>query len=174
MKKIGLIAAICFAFAMCMMLAGCGGGQGDPKEAFSGTWDLLSLTQGDVETSEEDVKTLAALGMEVHLDLNEDGSAELDLFDDVKKGTWEVTAASAGTITLDGDAVDMIIEDETLSMTQGDTTLYFKKGEAKAASASGEAASEESDSEESADEDAAEDDSADDESEEDAEDEKAA
>lgn len=154
MKKLGIIAVLCCTFALCAALVGCGG---EPpvdeaavaKEAFAGSWELMSMSQGDDTTSSDDVQMLAALGMKVTLSLNDDGTAKLVVFDSTMAGTWEAVDATTATAVLDGQSVDMTLDGEQLTLAESGSTMTFKKGavarSASAASAdaaaSGEAAS---------------------------------
>ena len=146
MKKTGIIALLCCAFALCLVLAGCGSpsdgsDEATGKDAFSGTWILTSMSQDGAEASSDDISTLAALGMEVKLTLNEDGSAQMDMIDDHMSGTWEFTSSTEGAATLDGQAVELRIEGETLNMLEKGYTMSFKKVQAKEAASSSAAAS---------------------------------
>ena len=141
MKKLGIIASLCCAFVLSLALFGCGSGSNgdDPeaaKAAFAGTWNLTGMTQDGQETSADDIKMLAALGLEVYLDLNDDGTAQLMLFGESMDGTWEASSTTAGKVTLNGESVDMTIDGEQLKMEQAEASLTFEKGEARSAAAS--------------------------------------
>ena len=99
------------------------------------------MSQDGAEASSDDISTLAALGMEVKLTLNEDGSAQMDMIDDHMSGTWEFTSSTEGAATLDGQAVELRIEGETLNMLEKGYTMSFKKVQAKEAASSSAAAS---------------------------------
>ena len=145
MKKLGIITSLCCALVLSLALFGCGGGSGSgsasgqndaeaAKAAFKGTWDLVSMTQNGEETSKDDISMLAALGLEVYLNLNEDGTAELVFFGESMSGSWEASSTTQGSVTLDGSAVEMKIEGENLLMEQSNASLTFKKGTARSAS----------------------------------------
>lgn len=131
MTKKLLVACIACVAALCLVLAGCGNSAEDAKKAFTGTWDLSEMSQNDEITSSEDIETLKSLGLEVYANLNEDGSAALVLFGQVIEGTWEASSTTAGTITLEGQKVDMKIDGEKLSFAQENAILTFVKGEKK-------------------------------------------
>ena len=146
MKKLGIIATICCAFALCFALMGCGGGDsasgdsaGDAeaaKAAFAGTWDLVGMVQDGTETSQSDLEMLSSLGLDVYLDLNDDGTAALVLFGESMAGSWEATSVTSGTLSLDGsDPVEMVIDGENLKMTENESSLTFAKGEPRSAAA---------------------------------------
>ena len=161
MKRIGIVALLCCMFSLCFALTGCGGGESSSsssasaddgasaKAAFAGTWDLTGLVRDGQETSKQDIESLTNLGYEVYLNLNEDGTSKLSLFDrDPVTGTWEASSATAGTITMQGSTIDMTIEGDTLTVAQNNSSMTFKKGSARnpaasASSASAEAASSE-------------------------------
>ena len=159
MKKTGIVAVLCCAFALCLALVGCGGSSEvdeatAAKEAFAGTWDLSGMSQNGDTTGSEDIQTLAALGMKVTLSLNDDGTAQLVVFDTTMSGTWEVVDATTATATLEGQSADMTIDEAgELTLAESGSTMTFKKGKAASsasasassadAAASGEAASDE-------------------------------
>lgn len=137
MNKKGVIAAISCAFALCLALAGCGGGQSsadaakEAKEAFAGTWDLVEMTQDGEQTGAEDLEMLKSLGLEVFVNLEEDGTAALVLFGTPLEGTWEAASTTEGTLVLDGQEVAMTITDSKLTFEDQGSSLTFEKGEKK-------------------------------------------
>ncbi len=154
MKK-GIIALLACVFALSLSLVGCGGGggnSGDAKAAFVGTWDLVEMEENGEVTGSDDLDMLKALGLDVYLELNEDGTGALMLFGEAMEGTWEAKSATDGTFTIEGEAVDMKIASDQLTMEQSGSKLTFAKGEPRSASA--EAASSEAASSEAASDDA--------------------
>ena len=160
MKRSGIVALLCCMFSLCFALVGCGGGESSSSSAssddgasakatFAGTWDLTGLVRDGQETSKQDIESLTNLGYEVYLNLNEDGTSKLALFDkDPITGTWDASSATAGTITMQGSTIDMTIEGDALTIAQNNSSMTFKKGsprndEASASSASAETASSE-------------------------------
>ena len=139
MKKnmMALLATLALA---CLVLVGCGGAEGgvDDKAGFVGTWKLTGLVENGEAMSADDLKTLEDLGLSVTLDLKEDGTGTLSLFDDPTEGTWTVTDAETGTFTTEeqGDA-PMKLADGVLTMEEEDTSLTFTQGGATDAAASG-------------------------------------
>ena len=146
MKKLGITSLVVCVFALCLALAGCGGGAAsggdaaDAKAAFAGTWDLVEMTQNGQQTDSDNIEKLKALGLEVYLNLNEDGTSELVLFADSSEGTWEASSATVATLSLQGESVEMKLEGGKLRMEQEGSSLTFQKGEPRGA-ASTEAAS---------------------------------
>ena len=131
MVKKSVIALMACVFALCLALVGCGDNAAANKAAFTGTWDLVEMNQDGQVTSSDDLETLKSLGLEVFVNLNEDGTAALVLFGEVMNGNWEATSMTAGTITLDNQKVDMSIEDSKLKFAQENASLTFQKGQAK-------------------------------------------
>ena len=132
MGKKAMIALLSCVFALCLALVGCGGDNAAAnKAAFTGTWDLVEMSQGDEVTGSDELNTLKSLGLEVYVNLNEDGTSALVLFGEVIDGTWEATSSTAGTIKMEGQDVAMSIADSKLTFEQEGAKLTFQKGEAK-------------------------------------------
>lgn len=152
MAKKGVIALMACVFALCLALVGCGGGNNAEanKAAFTGTWDLVEMDQNGQVTGSDDLETLKSLGLEVYVNLNQDGTAALVLFGDAMEGTWEAASTTAGTLTLEGQQVNMTIEDSKLKFEQEGASLTFQKGEAKEVPSKSESESASAESESSA------------------------
>lgn len=133
MSRKVIVAVLSCVFACCLALVGCGSGGANnaAKEAFMGTWDLVEMNENGEVTTQEDIETLKAFGLEVYVNLNEDGSSELVVFGDAKEGSWEAKSETEGSMTIDGELVNMSIADERLTVEQGESSLVFVKGEAK-------------------------------------------
>lgn len=136
--------------ALCLALTGCGGNKsssGDPApqkptstsettaepsaEAdlgadFKGSWELVSMVQEGEETSEEDMQAMKEFGYCVYLDLNEDGTAALDMFGEIVTGTWEAKEQDSATLSMGGDPAKIRLADGLLVMSQSDSSLTFK------------------------------------------------
>lgn len=143
MGKKGLAILLGCVFALSLALFGCnGGGNGsasDPasfKKAFTGTWNLVEMSQDGQVTSSDDLETLRALGLEVYVNLNADGTSVLVLFGESLDGTWDASSATQGSITMNNSEVGMTLADSRLTFEQNGTTMVFEKGEAKEAPAS--------------------------------------
>ena len=145
MAKKGVIALMACVFALCLALVGCGGGGGNNAEAnkaaFTGTWNLVELNQDGQVTDADSLETMKALGLEVYVNLNEDGTAVLVMFGETMEGTWEAVSTTAGTVTFDDRQTNMTIEDSKLKLEEEGTSLTFEKGEAKEVPAKSESAS---------------------------------
>ncbi len=129
MKRI--LKAILASLVLCLALAACGGGGGsaaepvDYKADFVGTWEISKMVQDGEETSTEDLDLMKQYGLNVYLELNEDGTSSLELFGEPMEGTWEATAAGNGTITIDGQSVSMVLDGNLLTLEQEGSTLSF-------------------------------------------------
>ena len=135
MKMIKAGLAGLFAAMLCFAVAGCGAGGGadDPKAAFIGSWTLAELS-GENSASAEDIELMKSLGITVDMTLNEDGTGSLDLFGEVMDGEWSATSATQATLTLKGEAVDLTLADDKLSMTQDGAEMIFVKSAAASSS----------------------------------------
>ena len=138
MSKKGLAILLGCVFALSLTLFGCGGGgtgatssKTSFREAFTGTWNLVEMTQDGNMTSADDLETLRALGMEVYVNLNADGTLALVMFGESLEGTWDATSATQGTVTMNNTDVDMTLDNSRLTFEQQGMTMVFEKGEAK-------------------------------------------
>ena len=94
--------------------------------AFKGSWELVSMVQEGEETSEEDMQAMKEFGYCVYLDLNEDGTAALDMFGEIVTGTWEAKEQDSATLSMGGDPAKIRLADGLLVMSQSDSSLTFK------------------------------------------------
>lgn len=126
-KRIGIIAALCFAFALCFTLIGCGGGASVDKSIYTGTWELESGSDENLDA--ESVELMKSLGLEVTLTLKEDGTGSLDLFGESTDITWEAKSNTEGTITLEGEKANIKIADSKLTLDDdtGASMTFAKK-----------------------------------------------
>lgn len=123
-KRIGILAALACAFALCFALVGCGGQVDNSK--FLGSWELES---GSDETLDaESIELMKSLGLEVVLTLNEDGTGSLDLFGEAQDVKWEATSATEGKMTMtDAGEAKLAIESEKLVMSDNESSMTFAK-----------------------------------------------
>jgi len=140
-----LLAPIACAMAVCLALVGCGESAPAEPEAteevveeaieevaepdgseYVGTWELYEMHNGDEATSHEDLMAAKdAAGTSIYLVINEDGSAELDVYGTVMSGTWEPGDDGSLSMTFNGKTatVSMVEEgkltfsDESISPT---------------------------------------------------------
>lgn len=146
MKKLKIVAVACCAFALCLVLAGCGAS----KDSYIGTWDLQYSETIDEEGmpaqiySEDDVASFAQANLSIYLNLEESDVAILDILGALTNGTWQMDGSNA-TITFDEPAVvnpetgeatenavsKLSLSGDTLTMEKDNTRFVFKKGEDK-------------------------------------------
>lgn len=130
-KHLGVLLACVCAFALCLGLAACGGSGSTNKADYAGTWSLTGLVEDGEETSQEDLDLLASMGLEVFLNLNEDGTMAFVLFGEPLDGTWDITGDNQLGITMEGETTTATVEGGTLTMEQDGSKMTFTKGEAK-------------------------------------------
>ena len=117
MKKI--IVALCCVFALSLALVGCGGGaQADPKAPWVGTWDLSEMEENGKVTGSSDIEMLRSLGLDVYLELKQDGTGALVLFGESMSGTWDAKSTTEATLTIEGQSVKMSLADDKVTMEQ--------------------------------------------------------
>ena len=138
-KKIArLLGAFIGVFALCIALAACGGGGGgtsdggkedapDPAEAFIGYYQIVSMDAGGESYSADELDELRDLGFNVLLELKKRGKAEINMMGEVETGTWEATSEEEGTIEMDGDELDLILDGDELTITDGEQELVFER-----------------------------------------------
>ena len=130
-KKLGVIAVICFAFALCAALVACGGVN---KAAYTGTWQLESGS--DESLNSESIQLMKSLGLEVTLTLNEDGTGSLDLFGENTAIKWEAKSDSEGTLSINDTTASLKLADGKLTLEDASgSSMTFIKGEATSSSA---------------------------------------
>lgn len=125
MKK-RLLALLTGALALCLVLVGCGK-KVDPTP-FIGTWELYEMEADDEVTTNEDIQSLKdLLGITVYCDLNEDGTAVLDVFGETLEGTWEATEAGVATATMEDQEIEITLADDKLTVAQQGASMTFVK-----------------------------------------------
>lgn len=94
-----------------------------------GSWRLSGLVQDGTSTNAESIAKMQDMGLEVSLNLHEDGTATLVLFGAEMTGTWD--APSSNTVNLSLDGLEGICSVDTatgeLTLTDGDDKLTFTK-----------------------------------------------
>ena len=91
-----------------------------------GYWTLLRMDSEDPSqaASEEDVAMLKSLGLEMYVDMKEDGTGTI-MLDDLVAFTW-----ADGKLTANGESLDYTIENDHLLIAQDGITMVFARGEA--------------------------------------------
>ena len=133
MKKrfLGIAAALAL---VCIALVGCNGGGAASQDFtanFAGEWELVSMESEDPIT-EDDIQTMKDLGLTVTLVLNEDGTADLNMFgESMGSATWEAKSATECEFSSDGAAATLTLDSSTgrLRFSQGDEALVFTRAE---------------------------------------------
>lgn len=132
MRIRNFIASAVGAFALTVSLVACGGAPAGPNldelaGEFVGTWEMSHAEFDEGPISEEEYDAVTDLGMHVTLDLSDSGDILLDSFGSQYNGTWEIKDETTVTVTLDGESVDMPLEDDELVLDYQGETMYFEK-----------------------------------------------
>lgn len=132
MRIRSFIASAVGALALTVSLVACGGAPAGPNleelaGEFVGTWELSHAEFEEGPVSEEDYDAIAELGMHVTLDMDDSGDILLDAFGNQFEGTWQLKDEDTITVTLDGEAVDMPVTDDELTLEYQGETMYFEK-----------------------------------------------
>lgn len=117
-KKIvvSLVVMACMSF----LLLGC-----SKKESkFVGNWTIESMGV------EGQMLNVADLGgdesLAASITVNKDGTLSMSMADESNDGTWEDKGGKV-TMTIDGDTVDVTLEDDKATISIDGATLVFKK-----------------------------------------------
>lgn len=152
--KRGIISLLACMFALSLALVGCSGGGSasgsagasssgsDPKAVWVGTWDLIEMDQQGQVVNAEGLQRMKDLGVEVYVELNEDGSGAFVLFGEAMGGTWEAKSETEAVLTIQDQGVNMVIGDGgNMTIEEDDTKLVFVKGESHSAATTASSAS---------------------------------
>ena len=132
-RTIGLISALCFAFALCFALAGCGGVN---KAIYVGDWELVEMSadSADDAISADDLATLKDSGLVCVLTLNADGTFVIDFFGSQQmEGTWSFDGPTKGAVDLESDGktqhspLEYDPSTNRLAIIESSDTLYFER-----------------------------------------------
>ena len=102
------------------------------KEDIAGTWYISKMVQSGIEM---DASSIAAMGMNMILTLNEDGTAVMEMsgsLEEAEEGTWSF---EDGIIDF-GAEMTYTFEDGLLSLAQDDALIVFSREAAEAAAVS--------------------------------------
>ena len=134
--RIGLMAiaaTLAVTLGACGGLGGNGGGALPALEeleaSFVGTWEIESATSQDGDITADDIAALEDLGMNVTLDLDDDGSMLIDVFGEQTTGTWEIKDEHTLTLTVDDEPVDATLEDDLITLSYEGQSMVFEKAD---------------------------------------------
>ena len=126
MKKIALLMVL--VLTLCV-LAGCGGS----GSAASGTYELISIKEGDMSMAGEELESYAKLlgvkGALITMELTSDGKASIasPIMDELSgEGTYKVDGSKI-TVTIDGDPIDGTLEGGKITLANEDLEMVFQK-----------------------------------------------
>ena len=134
------VAMLASVFALCLVLAGCGGG-GDAAKNYVGDWKLTGMEENGEATSAEDLKLMEDMGLAITLSAKEDKSFSLNVMGEEMSGTWEAKSASEATFTVEGQSVPAKLDNGVLTLEQDGTKMMFEKETVSTSGSSGAASS---------------------------------
>lgn len=97
--------------------------QGDNN--FVGMWEIDSMRYDGEEMGASELNMMREMGMNVTLELRDDGKASLMLFDEEMAGTWKLNSENSISVTFEGDTIEGSITDGILSLADGTDSLNF-------------------------------------------------
>ena len=120
--------------SLCLALAACGGSSApsetdlsELRDEFVGTWELVSMKSDATTLSEDEVDSMADVGMLVTLDLDEDGNLIYNEVGNQQDGSWSVTDEATLSFELGGSKIDVPYDDDLLTLETSGTTMVFEK-----------------------------------------------
>ena len=125
-KKLGILATVCFALALCFALVGCGSNV--DKSLYTGDWTLESGSGENLD--EASIELMKSLGLDVTLTLKEDGTGTIDLFGQSQEVKWEASSNSEGKLKLveQNSETTIKLNDGKLTLADSDDSyMTFKK-----------------------------------------------
>lgn len=109
--------------------------EAEAKAAFVGKWELVEMSQNGTVTGKSDIDSLREMGLDVYVELSDDMSLVLYLLGETMTGTWEAVDSTTGTLTIEGQQLEMSINGPILSFEQDGAALSFMKSSDADASA---------------------------------------
>lgn len=125
MKKNRIVSTLLVAALACSMLlfSACGEKAPTITDVTGTTWSLSGGSQGSTKVSAEDMIT--QMGGEITYTFNDGGAVDMGLAGEVlTSGTWVQDGAKV-TVTMGETSADMMMDGDTLSITQGDVVANF-------------------------------------------------
>lgn len=159
MRDSKALAALACAIALCLALVGCVGSSGGAGKASAssnseaavdvakliGTWELSGSIDADgVRASDDSIALMRELGLDLFVNLNEDATFDMVVFEGSLRGTWDAVSRDTIVFETEGDSLTVKIEDgvmvwrieETRAQLEFTKAAENRKAPAKAASAS--------------------------------------
>ena len=99
-----------------------------------GTWYLVNMDDGSGEDYTEMLSTMSALGIYASLEIREDGTATINLFDETEDFKVDFKAKK---FIVDDDELSYIYKDGILTFGDDETTMTFSREEPNAPAGSG-------------------------------------
>lgn len=138
MKKIKVLGLFACAFALCAILAACGGSgsSADNEKNFTGYWKATEIQSSSDAVSAEDMKLMESMGLTISLELKADKTAVFDFWGSPLNGTWKASSASKASLSTDEGSGDLELKDGKLSLDLDGDKMIFEKSTKPAASSS--------------------------------------
>lgn len=112
----------------CLVFTGCNKKKEDYRKDFVGTWEIVDITQTEKSFTEQQLNEMKTHGLNVYLDLREDGTSELDLFGSTTAGTWQATSWHKAKMTMKEQAIELhILDNGLLELSQDKDVMQFKQ-----------------------------------------------
>ncbi len=132
MKRIMKIGALAASVALGIVgLVGCSGGSSAEGKDCIGSWKVESMVADGEEMTAEDLAELAEMGFDMtdafSIDMREDGTADVIIFEEPTSGTWEGKDGGCA-ITVEGETLVVPLEDGHLVLEEEGTKIIFKRG----------------------------------------------
>ena len=118
MKKIAAVLTLCL---LVFALASCGSAD---NSKIIGTYDLVSASGNRINVTQDQIDTLKAIGMTATLEVNDDGTAVMNLFDKKYDMTYDI---SKMIFVIDGKNAKFKCDGTTLTLSDSDAKLVFEK-----------------------------------------------
>ena len=103
----------------------------------AGDYKLLSMTNGEEKTTQEDLEVFRALGLNSSLILLADGTGEIDLFGNASSLAWNETTITMGEEFFDLEAgetlheadrmMTFVYDSDTITIGEDDSRMIFKR-----------------------------------------------
>ena len=92
------------------------------EEETAGFYRLIEMEQAGEVTGLDEIEAIESIGMIIYLELDPDGSAKINMMGDEVTGSWK-----EGSITLEGETVDLVREGDIVIISEDDTIMTFER-----------------------------------------------